>query len=118
MDAGSPVVHFHGYPAADWFDREAGEYCTGVRNPSVPCGTYESGVFNFLGIRDLAACPPDREPTLISLVEPDHGVNIVARDPAHLLGRLEAGVRAGVVELGGRHFPTLRRAAAQSLQNE
>ncbi|MGH2412905.1 MAG: hypothetical protein ACREPR_11710, partial [Brasilonema sp.] len=38
---GMPIVHFHGYPSNEWF--ESNEYCAGVQNPSVPCGTYESG---------------------------------------------------------------------------
>jgi len=48
---GAPIVHFHGYPAFKWFQEN--EYCVGVNNPSVPCGTYESGVLNFLGVANL-----------------------------------------------------------------
>ena len=100
---GMPMVHFHGYPSREWFGEN--EYFTGVQNPSVPCGTYESGVFNFLGIHNLAqsSCPK-----LLGLIEPDHGTNIVASDPEYLVSRLKAGIELGQIELGGKHFASLK----------
>jgi len=102
---GAPIVHFHGYPAFEWL--QPNEYCVGVNNPSVPCGTYESGVFNFLGISSLA----DRQVediALVSLLEPDHGTNVIARDLEYLVARLRSGCAAGQIELGGKHFASLK----------
>jgi hypothetical protein len=102
---GAPIVHFHGYPDVDWFQEK--EYCVGMNNPSVPCGTYESGVFNFLGIADLG----DKiisDVNLISLVEPDHGTNFIANDLEYLVNRLKAGCVTGQIELGGKNFPSLK----------
>lgn len=102
---GAPMVHFHGYPAFDWFEKD--EYCVGVNNPSVPCGTYESGVFNFLGISSLAK--NSRETIdLVGLVEPDHGTNFIASDMEYLVARLKAGCAEGQIELGGKHFASLK----------
>ena len=100
---GSPMIHFHGYPSQEWFEEY--EYCAGVDNPSVPCGTYESGVFNFLSIHHLASQSDNM--ALASLIEPDHGTNIIARDMEYLLARLQAGVEQGQIELGGKHFASL-----------
>ncbi|WP_176428899.1 TubC N-terminal docking domain-related protein [Nodularia sp. NIES-3585] len=102
---GAPIVHFHGYPAFDWF--KPNEYCVGVHNPSVPCGTYESGVFNFLGISSLANQPMAKM-SLISLVEPDHGTNFIGRDLEYLVERLKTGCAEGQIELGGKHFASLK----------
>ena len=102
---GAPIVHFHGYPSPDWFGLN--EYCTGIHNPSVPCGTYESGVFNFLGISGLAEQQVDNI-ALVGLIEPDHGTNIIARDLDHLLERLKVGREKGQIELGGKHFASLK----------
>jgi desulfoferrodoxin (superoxide reductase-like protein) len=102
---GMPMVHFHGYPAFDWF--QDNEYCVGVHNPSVPCGTYESGVLNFLGIASLANKKLENL-QLISLVEPDHGTNFVAHNLEYLVARLQAGCIAEKVELGGKHFASLK----------
>lgn len=110
VKAGAPIVHFHGYPAADWF--AAHEDWTGVENPSVPCGTYESGVFNFLGISSFAN-RPSNEIRLVSLVEPDHGTNFIASDWTYLVERLSAGCQQGQIELGGRHFQSLRNALSR-----
>ena len=104
IENGAPMIHFHGYPAKDWF--EANESWAGVEHPSVPCGTYESGVFNFLSIYNLAT-QPDTSITLASLIEPDHGTNIITRDLQYLLGRLATGIERGQIELGGKHFPSL-----------
>ena len=101
---GMPMVHFHGYPARDWFAEN--EYFTGIENPSVPCGTYESGVFNFLGIHKLANL--HNQIDLMGLVEPDHGINIIARDWEHLVIRLNSGIKNGQIELGGKHFASLK----------
>lgn len=108
IENGAPIVHFHGYPSREWFKSE-NEYCTGVHNPSVPCGTYESGIFNFLGIRNLV----DRHGSdiaLAGLIEPDHGTNIIASDWEYLVARIKAGVEQGQIELGGKHFPSLKES--------
>ncbi|MCF2150494.1 non-ribosomal peptide synthase [Desmonostoc muscorum LEGE 12446] len=102
---GAPIVHFHGYPAFDWF--QANEYCVGVDNPSVPCGTYESGVFNFLGISSLANQQASNI-SLVSLIEPDHGANFIAHDLEYLVQRLKDGCTQGQIELGGKHFTSLK----------
>ena len=101
---GAPIVHFHGYPSIDWF--QSGEYYQGSQNPSVPCGTYESGAFNFLNVQKIASKNPPHT-KLLALIEPDHGTNIIARDPKYLVTRLKEGCQRRVVELGGRHFHTL-----------
>ena len=100
---GAPIVHFHGYPEAEWFQKN--EAWVGVQNPSVPCGTYESGAFNFLNIARLAQ-QPDLQ--LAALLEPDHGTNIIAPDLDYLIKRIEAGCQQGQIDLGGRHFASLR----------
>jgi hypothetical protein len=105
---GAAIVHFHGYPAFDWF--KPNEYCVGVDNPSVPCGTYESGVFNFLGISSLAN-QGKRNISLVSLVEPDHGSNFIANDLEYLVERLKTGCEQGQIELGGKHFASLKGIA-------
>lgn len=102
---GAPIIHFHGYPAFDWFKQN--EYCGGVNNPSVPCGSYESGVFNFLGISSLAN-QSFKNLALISLIEPDHGTNIIANDWEYLVERLQTGCAEGQIELGGKYFASLK----------
>ncbi|MBV6625901.1 MAG: non-ribosomal peptide synthase [Rivularia sp. (in: Bacteria)] len=108
IENGAPMIHFHGYPANQWFHEN--EYYTGVNNPSVPCGTYESGVFNFLGIHNLADSH-DSQITLATLLEPDHGTNIVTGDLDYLLDRLHNGIQQGQIELGGKHFASLKELA-------
>ena len=108
---GMPMVHFHGYPSREWFGKN--EYFTGVQNPSVPCGTYESGVFNFLGIHKLANL--HNQIDLIGLVEPDHGINIIASDLEYLVSRLKTGIERGQIELGGRHFASLKEVATKEV---
>lgn len=105
IENGAPMIHFHGYPAKDWFEKH--EYWAGVEHPSVPCGTYESGVFNFLSIHNLAT-QNDTPIALASLIEPDHGVNIITRDEEYLLVRLKAGIEQEQIELGGKHFASLK----------
>ncbi len=102
---GAPIVHFHGYPDFEWF--RPNEYCVGVHNPSVPCGTYESGVLNFLGISSLANQQAGNM-VLASLIEPDHGTNFIADDLEYLVERLKAGCAQQQIELGGRHFAALK----------
>jgi hypothetical protein len=106
---GAAIVHFHGYPAFDWFQEH--EYCVGVNNPSVPCGTYESGVLNFLGIaklaNQLASQHHFNKINLVSLIEPDHGTNLISGDVDYLVARLKAGCETGQIELGGKHFASL-----------
>jgi len=109
IEDGMPMVHFHGYPAKEWFAADY-EYCAGVENPSVPCGTYESGVFNFLGIQRMVE-RHGSDVHLASLVEPDHGTNIVAYDLDYLLKRLNQGVEQNIIELGGKYFPSLKTMA-------
>ncbi|HLP87796.1 MAG TPA: hypothetical protein VK184_04205 [Nostocaceae cyanobacterium] len=101
---GAAIIHFHGYPSKQWFD--ANEYYAGVDNPSVPCGTYESGVFNFLNIHSLAD-KTNSNIVLASLIEPDHGTNIISNNLEYLLTRLQAGIKNQQIELGGKHFPSL-----------
>jgi len=136
---GAPIVHFHGYPALKWFQEN--EYCVGVNNPSVPCGTYESGVLNFLGVANLQLGQLKKkslevgEPlnqklseglkpllplvargfedsqekiNLIGLIEPDHGVNFIASNPSYLVERLKSGCGEGDIELGSKHFASLK----------
>lgn len=105
---GAPMVHFHGYPSIQWFE-PSHQYCTGVDNPSVPCGTYESGVFNFLGIYNLVN-KYGSNITLASLVEPDHGTNIVTSDWEYLVTKIKSGVEQEQIELGGKHFPSLKES--------
>ena len=103
---GAPIVHFHGYPSADWFTEN--EYYFGIENPSVPCGTYESGVFNYIGmgkIGDIAA----EKIALASLIEPDHGTNIIASDLNYLIERLTTGCQQKQIELGGKYFSSLEK---------
>ncbi len=104
---GAPMFHFHGYPSIQWFKPD--EYCTGVHNPSVPCGTYESGVFNFLGIHNLVN-KYGSNITLASLIEPDHGTNIITSDWEYLVARIKTGIEQGEIELGGRHFISLKES--------
>jgi len=108
---GAPIVHFHGYPAFEWFKQN--EYGAGVCNPSVPCGTYESGVFNFLGIYRLANQYGGGNIALASLIEPDHGTNVIAHDLDYLVERLKAGCEQGQIELGGRYFTSLKAKIAE-----
>lgn len=104
---GAPIIHFHGYPSREWF--EANEYYAGVDNPSVPCGTYESGVFNFLSIHSLAN-KIDNNIVLASLVEPDHGINIITSNQSYLLSRLQVGIQRQQIELGGKNFASLQES--------
>jgi TubC N-terminal docking domain len=107
---GLSMVHFHGYPASEWFGPN--EYYTGVHNPSVPCGTYESGVFNFLSIYNLANIHSNID--LASLIEPDHGTNVIAHDLDYLIERLRDGCEKNQIELGGSYFPSLKESPAAS----
>lgn len=110
IEQGMPMVHFHGYPLDQWFASDK-EYCTGVENPSVPCGTYESGVFNFLGLQRLVE-QHGTDILLAGLVEPDHGTNIVAKDLDYLLSRLQTGVSEQSISLGGKNFASLEKMSA------
>jgi TubC N-terminal docking domain len=103
---GAPMIHFHGYPAQSWF--AANEAYTGIDNPSVPCGTFESGVFNFLGIHRLAN-ESNHPLVLAGLIEPDHGINLIAPELDYLLARLATGLQQHQIELGGKHFASLMR---------
>ncbi|MBD2448804.1 non-ribosomal peptide synthase [Nostoc sp. FACHB-152] len=104
IQEGAPMIHFHGYPAKEWL--KSNEYYAGVENPSVPCGTYESGVFNFLSIHDIAD-KVDNNIVLASLIEPDHGTNIITSNLDYLLARLATGIKHEQIELGGKHFASL-----------
>ncbi|WP_110970559.1 TubC N-terminal docking domain-related protein [Pseudomonas huaxiensis] len=107
LERGGPLIHFHGYPAPDWF--EQGEFCAGTLNPSMPCGTLESGVFNFLAMADIVQRHESSK--LIAIAEPDHGVNIFATEPDYLIRRLEEGLARQQIELGGKFYPALRAQA-------
>lgn len=102
---GAPMIHFHGYPSHEWL--AANEYCSGVDNPSVPCGTYESGVFNFFNIYNLAQQSDNI--ALACLIEPDHGTNIISRDLPYLLAKLKDTSKQAQIELGGKHFAALAK---------
>jgi TubC N-terminal docking domain len=108
---GLPMVHFHGYPVLEWFGPS--DHYAGVHNPSVPCGTYESGVFNFLSIYDLAS-KYKGDIALASLIEPDHGTNIVASNLGYLIKKLKDGCEKNQIELGGKHFVSLKESLAAS----
>lgn len=105
IEGGAPLVHFHGYPSSQWF--QSGEHYAGVSNPSVPCGTYESGVFNFLSIYQLAK-ENGSKLKLAGLIEPDHGTNFIASDVDYLVARLKQGCQTGEIELGRKHFASLQ----------
>jgi hypothetical protein len=105
IETGAPIVHFHGYPSSKWF--QPNEYCAGVLNPSVPCGTYESGVFNYLGVQRVAQQRCEQI-NLLSLIEPDHGTNIIAPSLDYLANRLKTGCKTGEIQLGGKHFTSLQ----------
>ena len=105
-EKGSPLFHFHGYPSAKWFDTE--EHVTGMHNPSLPCVTRESGIFNFLAMHDLAI-KYGNNIKLASFVEPDHGVNIISNDLEYLINKLVVGCMAKQIELGGKFLPLLKR---------
>ncbi|MEL6814215.1 MAG: hypothetical protein AAFP03_05290 [Cyanobacteria bacterium J06598_3] len=105
VTAGAPIIHFHGYPAKAWFGSQ--ENVVGTANPAVPCGTYESGVFNFLSLHQLASSE-QRPLNLVGLVEPDHGINLLAKDLAYLLERISQGIEQAKIELGGRYLPSLQ----------
>ncbi|MCJ8281322.1 MAG: non-ribosomal peptide synthase [Rivularia sp. ALOHA_DT_140] len=102
---GLPMFHFHGYPSVEWLGDE--EYVAGINNPSLPCGTYESGVLNFLAMHDLAIEHGDNV-KLATITEPDHGANIITSDLEYLLTRLETGIQQEQIELGGKHFASLK----------
>ncbi|NJM95802.1 MAG: hypothetical protein HC800_00015 [Phormidesmis sp. RL_2_1] len=53
---------------------------------------------------------------LAALVEPDHGVNLIASDVAYLLERLQSGIVRSQIELGGKHLTSLRADAQASIQ--
>lgn len=109
IENGCPIVHFHGYPSSTWF--KPNEYCAGINNPSVPCGTYESGVLNYLGLHKISeqlSQQPYERIDLISLIEPDHGTNLIAPSFDYLVYRLKTGCETGEIQLGGRHFASLK----------
>ncbi|MEL6351088.1 MAG: hypothetical protein AAFR58_04930 [Cyanobacteria bacterium J06627_28] len=112
-DGGAPIIHFHGYPTSEWFGQQ--ESFAGYSNPAVPCGTYESGVFNFLSIHQLAA-HQSQCLKLAGLIEPDHGINLLADNVDYLLTRLREGMSRLQIELGGRYLPTLTAESAAQKQ--
>lgn len=99
-----PVVHFHGYIHPDFF--KEGEVFVGSGNLSMACGTLHAALLNFQGLRSLAG----QKPALVCLVEPDHGVNLIAKDVDYLVDKLGEGYRQGQLMLGGRFFDDLRNA--------
>jgi TubC N-terminal docking domain len=111
ISEGASMVHFHGFPAPQWF--APGEHWVGEHNPSVPCGTYESGIFNLLGLEQLATQHGDSL-RLACLIEPDHGTNLIAADTDYLIARLKAGCKMGQIHLGGKHYRSLWAAEAEN----
>ncbi|MEL7226819.1 MAG: hypothetical protein AAGL17_18780, partial [Cyanobacteria bacterium J06576_12] len=111
---GAPIIHFHGYPHHSWFTstQDHTEDYAGTQNPAVPCGTYESGVFNFLSIHQLASSPKrSKQPLqLAGLVEPDHGINLIANSLEYLLSRVQSGTAENLITLGGQNLPSLKKA--------
>ncbi len=101
---GAALVHFHGYPSADWF--KAGEGHAGADNPSIACGTFEAGVLNIIGLWELAEKMSD--PNVLCVIEPNHGCNFVSGSVDHLIERLTQGVQSGQIVLGGRHLGSLQ----------
>lgn len=109
---GAPLVHFHGYPSSDWL--QEGDGCAGAHNPAVPCGTFESGVLNFVGVHKLATCAGPKLRTAC-LLEPEHGSNILASDIDTLAHRLSLGCEHDLIRMGGHYFDSL--LAIESREN-
>ena len=99
------IVHFHGYPSLHWF--ESGEYYSGELNPSLPCGTAEAALLNYLAIYDMASKGAD-DAKLLCVVESEHGVNVMSADTPYLVERLSDGARNGMIQLGGQYLPELK----------
>ena len=104
MNGGMPIVHFHGFVHPNFF--KDGEYFTGEKNISMACGTIHAAMQNYLGLQSLNEVQSD----LVCLVEPDHGVNIIAWDVEYLIDRLTEGYENGHIQLGGKYFVDLRNA--------
>ena len=111
---GMPILHFHGYPASDWFSHK--EYHAGATNPSLPCGTVEAALLNFSAIYDLAN-KNSGHANLFCLVESDHGVNIIGPDKDYIVNWLKNGKASGGIMLGGTHLPSLKKSESQYLAN-
>ncbi|MEO0853036.1 MAG: hypothetical protein AAFY15_05995, partial [Cyanobacteria bacterium J06648_11] len=75
------------------------------------------GVFNFLNIHRVAE-RGDRPLKLAGLVEPDHGINLIASDLDYLLKRLNEGLQQGHIELGGKHFASLTESPESHIAPE
>lgn len=103
---GAPIVHIQGYPAFEWL--KSNEYCLGFHNSSVPCKIYESGIFNFLEIANLAN-KSIKNLALISLVQSYGGTNFIANDWKYLVERLTVGCTEGQIKLGDKYLASLER---------
>lgn len=102
-----PIVHFHGYPRATWFERN--ERFIGQGNPEFGCGTSEASALAFLETCQLLS---EKDVELACVIEPGHGSNLIASSVPRLLqrlwnGRNGVGAEAGI-ELGSRFLPSLR----------
>jgi hypothetical protein len=72
-------------------------------------------VFNYLGIGKIGD-RAEQKIALASLIEPDHGTNIVASDMDYLIERLKAGCQQKQIELGGKYFSTLEKNEYNQIQ--
>jgi hypothetical protein len=102
LKGGMPVVHFHGSIAPDFF--QEGEVYIGANNLSMPCGTIQAALLNYQGFQRFQG----RDLSLLCLVEPDHGVNVIGKNTKDLTQRLYQGSERGQVQLGGKFIPALK----------
>jgi hypothetical protein len=102
LKGGMPVVHFHGSIDPDFF--QAGEVYIGANNLSVPCGTLPAALLNYQGFQTFQG----RDLSLLCLVEPDHGVNVIGKDIRDLTRRLHQGYEQGQIQLGGKFISALK----------
>ena len=112
---GLPILHFHGYPDPNWFEKS--EYHAGAGNPSLPCGTVEAALLNYSAIYELAN-KNGESMKMLCLVESDHGVNIMGLDRDYIISRLSDGVDKGSVKLGGTYLPDLKKSSRIKVQQE
>lgn len=104
LKGGMPVVHFHGSIDPDFF--QGGEVYIGANNLSMPCGTLPAALLNYQGFQTFQG----RDLSLLCLVEPDHGVNVIGKEIKPLLKRLHQGYEQGQIQLGGKFIPAMKEA--------
>ncbi|MCJ7626190.1 MAG: hypothetical protein MUO76_22085 [Anaerolineaceae bacterium] len=102
LAGGMPVVHFHGSIDPDFF--QEGEVYIGANNLSMPCGTLPAALLNYQGFQTFQG----RNLSLLCLIEPDHGVNVIGKDIKDLNHRLHQGYEQGQVQLGGKFISALK----------